>query len=143
LYQLNDTTAYLYCLILILRNSCYTTWHDVYHAIGHNWTGNGATDSGSADNRCAEGQGVDITAGYNKYSAKVEPNKITFYFNDKVCGVAFTPEQNPGKPWGFGPNVTRGNWLILNLAIGGAGGQQQPAAQPAQLLIDRVEVLSN
>lgn len=123
----------------------YTTWNNVYHAVGHNWTGNDATNSHSPDNYCPndwQARDVDLTAGYHKYSAKVEPNKITYYFDDEQCGLPFTKESNPGKPWGFGPDVMRGNWLILNVAIGGAGGQQQPAVQPTRMLVDRVEVRS-
>lgn len=121
----------------------YTTWNNVYHAVGHNWTGNDATNSGSPDNYCPnnyQARNIDLTAAYHKYSAKVEPNKITYFFDDELCGQAFTPSNNSGKPWGFGPSVMRGNWLILNLAIGGAGGQQKPATAPARMLVDRVEV---
>jgi hypothetical protein len=39
--------------------------------------------------------------------------------------------------------VTRGNWLILTMAVGGAGGQQDgKATAPAQLLVDSVKVTS-
>jgi beta-glucanase (GH16 family) len=124
----------------------YTTWNNVYHAVGHNWTGNSATNSGSPDNYCPnnyQARNINLSAGFHKYSAKVEPNKISYYFDDEPCGQAFTKEQNPGKPWGFGPDVTRGNWLILTMAIGGAGGQQKPAVENAQMIVDRVEVRSN
>jgi len=118
----------------------YTTWHDVYHAAGHSWTGDANTTYESADNRCAEGAGVDLTTGYHKYSAKIEPGKITYFFDDVQCGEAYTKSIDPSKAWAFGPDVTRGNWLILNLAVGGAGGQQIPASENAQMLVDRVEV---
>ncbi|HEX8227676.1 MAG TPA: glycoside hydrolase family 16 protein [Candidatus Saccharimonadales bacterium] len=118
----------------------YTTWPTVYHATGHNWTGNAATDSHDKDNYCAANSGINLGTTYVKFSARIEPNKITYYYNDIQCGAAFTPNTNPGKPWGFGPSVTRPNWLILDLAVGGADGQQQPATQPAAMLVDRVEV---
>lgn len=120
-------------------NESYTTWLDSYHAGIHNWDNNSAlTVSGGPDYIAAN---ADISAGYHKYSAKVEPNKITFYYDDIQQGQPVVPVA--GKTWSFGPNVTRGNWLILGLAIGGAGGQQKAPTQNAQMLVDRVEVRAN
>lgn len=121
----------------------YTTWNNVYHATAHNHTSNPATQRSAGDHRCAENLNINLSSAYNKYSAKIEPNKITFYFNDVQCGAAFVNDPAEGKAWAFGPTVTRGNWLILTLAVGGAGGQQLPATGPAQMLVDRVEVRSN
>jgi beta-glucanase (GH16 family) len=121
----------------------YTTWKTDYHAVGHTWVGNGV-DQGSADFRVPDTQNPnsvtvpDISASFNKYSAKVEPGKVTFYFNDVPVAVWDKPVD--GRAWALGPDVTRDNWMILNLAIGGAGGAQTAATQNAQLLVDRVEV---
>jgi hypothetical protein len=123
----------------------YSKWNGVYHAVGHHWTGNSATDSHSPDNFCPnnwQSRNLDLVNQYHKYSAKVEPNKVTFYLDDEQCAEPFTPEMNPGKPWTLGPNVMRGNYLILNVAIGGAGGQQPTPAAPDKMLVDRVEVRS-
>jgi hypothetical protein len=112
-----------------------------YHGVGHTWTGNSATDNGSADNYCPDNwftAGLNLSAAYHKYSATIEPGKITWSFDDQPCGQAYV--KDPTKPWGFGPDVTRGNWLILTLAVGGAGGQNTPVAPSAKLLVDRVEV---
>ena len=121
----------------------YTTWNYVYHATGHNWTGDSTTTTSAGDHRCAENSPIDLSANFNKYSAKIEPGKITYYFNDVQCGALFTKDQHPDKPWAFGPDIARTNWLILTLAVGGAGGQQTPATENAQMLVDRVEVRSN
>ncbi len=114
----------------------YSTWPEAYHAIAHTWTGNSATEGGSPDNYCP---GAGLTSGYNKYSATIEPGKVSFALNDQPCGVAYTKE--PGKSYGFGPDVTRPNWLILNLANDTRSGAEVVApTQPAQMLVDRVEV---
>ncbi|WP_138758756.1 RICIN domain-containing protein [Modestobacter altitudinis] len=116
----------------------YTTWNKVYHAVGHTWTAHGTRGSGSPDNYCPNAQDADLSGRFNKYSATIEPGKITYYLNDVQCAEAYV--KDPAKPWGFGPDITRPNWLILDLAVGGADGQQTPASQPAQMLVDRVEV---
>ncbi|CCH85931.1 1,3-(1,3;1,4)-beta-D-glucan 3(4)-glucanohydrolase [Modestobacter italicus] len=117
----------------------YTTWNNVYHAVGHTWTAPGTLPgAGSPDNYCPNAQDADLSGRFNKYSATIEPGKITYYFNDVQCAQAYV--KDPAKQWGFGPDVTRPNWLILDLAVGGADGQQTPASQPAQMLVDRVEV---
>ncbi len=115
----------------------YTTWLNAYHATAHNYGSDGSRYDAS-DNRCAEGPPVDLSAGFHKYSARIEPGKITFSFDDVQCGLVYT--KAPGMVWGFGPDVTRGNWLILDLAVGGGGGQQRPATADARMLVDRVEV---
>lgn len=117
----------------------YTTWPTIYHALLHSWDSDSTKTSGGGPDW--HDTGIDLSAGYHKYSAKIEPNKITFYFDDKQVGDPAVPK--PDKTWAFGPAVTRGNWLILTLAIGGAGGQQQPATENAQMLVDRVEVTAN
>ena len=78
-----------------------------------------------------------MSGRFNKYTARIEPGKITYYFNDVPCGT-YTKQR--GQAWGFGPDVTRPNWIILDLAVGGAGGQQAPASKPARMLVSRVEV---
>jgi hypothetical protein len=115
----------------------YTTWNNVYHGNGHTWTGNSATDSAEPDNYCPQPETADLSGRFNKFSATIEPGKVTFSFNDVPCA---TYTRTAGRAWGFGPDVTRPNWLILDLAIGGADGQQAPATQPAQMLVSRVEV---
>ena len=64
------------------------------------------------------------------------PGKITYYLDDVEVGST-TKAAAPG-PWPWGPDVMRPNFLILDLAIGGAG-QPAPTA-PAVMLVDRVEV---
>jgi hypothetical protein len=70
----------------------------------------------------------------------IEPGKVSFYFDDVKCGTDYV--KDPTKPWGYAPDVTRPNWLILDLAVGGCGGCQPPATQNATMLVDRVEVRS-
>jgi hypothetical protein len=112
----------------------YTTWPTLYHATLHNWTGNSTTNSGG-DTVCG---GPNLSAGQHKYTVRIEPGKVSFYFDNVPCGPTYTP--TAGKPWAFGPDVARPNWLILDLAIGGAGGQQAAPTANAQMLVGRVEV---
>jgi beta-glucanase (GH16 family) len=115
----------------------YTTFPDVYHRATHNWNADGLAWDSPGDPRCGN---VDLSAAFHKYSVKVEPNRITFFFDDVQCGDVVTRADGGGKPYQFGPDRTAGNWLLLTLAIGGAGGQQKPATEPATMLVDSVEV---
>lgn len=93
-------------------------------------------------NICPNDWGVsnyDFTAAYHKYSAKVEPGKVTFYVDDTECGYKY--RKDTGEAWGLGPDKTDDSWLILDLAVGG-GDQSAPANNADPLLIDRVEVRS-
>lgn len=121
-------------------NESYTTWLDSYHAGVHNHDTNANLAVNGGPDYIGL-PGTDISSGYHKYTAKVEPNKITFYYDDVQKGQPVVPVA--GKTWAFGPNVARGNWLILTLAVGGADGQQTPASQNARMLVDRVEVRRN
>lgn len=112
----------------------YSTWPEAYHAVGHSWIP-GGTNGGSADNYCPN---ATLTSSFNKYSATIEPGKVTFSINDTVCG---TYTKTASQPWAFGPDVTRPNWMILNNAVDTRGGAEVVApTQNSQLLVDRVEV---
>ena len=115
----------------------YTTWDTLYHRAVHNWNGDRTWHGGDAV--CGN---VDLTAGFHKYTVRVEPSRLTFFFDDQQCGRTITPDLGDGKPYAFGPGLMDPNFLILDLAVGGASGQQNPATQPAVMLVDRVEVRS-
>jgi hypothetical protein len=112
---------------------------DSYHHGTHTWN-NDLTWGAPGDNL----YGIDQVIGeWHDYSAKFEPGKITFYLDGVQSGAVTTKAEGGGKPYGFGPDVTRGNWLLLTLAVGGAGGQQDgKAVAPARLLVDQVTVTS-
>ncbi len=105
-------------------------------ALGHTWTGSSTTDYHSPDNTCSTSGALDGV--FHKYSAKVEPGQVSYYVDDVQCGQNYVKGTN--KIWGLGPDVTRGNFLILDLAIGDAGGQQAAPTANATMLVDRVEV---
>lgn len=115
----------------------FTKWLNVYQGAGHTWTGSSTTDFHSSEHRCPASEDADLTQ-WHDYSAKIEPGKITWYFDGVQCGDAY--EKTTGHAWGFGPDVTRGNFLILQNAVGGAGGQQATPSQADNVLVDRVEV---
>lgn len=105
-------------------------------ALGHTWTGSGSTDYHSPDNTCSTSGALD--GAFHKYSAKVEPGKVSYYVDDVQCGQNYVKDTS--KIWGLGPDVSRGNFMILDLAIGDAGGQQADPTANATMLVDRVEV---
>jgi hypothetical protein len=105
-------------------------------ALGHTWTGNSSTDYHSPDNTCQTAG--KLSASFHKYTAKVEPGKVTYYVDDAQCGQPYVKDTT--KAWGLGPDQTRPNWFILDNAIGDAGGQQAAPTANSAFLIDRVEV---
>jgi hypothetical protein len=105
-------------------------------ALGHTWTGSSSTDYHSPDNTCSTSGALD--GAFHKYSAKIEPGKVSYYVDDVQCGQNYVKDTS--KIWGLGPDVSRGNFLILDLAIGDAGGQQAAPTANATMLVDRVEV---
>jgi hypothetical protein len=110
----------------------YTTWPGST-STAHAWTG--GTHMWKAP-EFVGGEGAALSAGFHKYSATIAPGKITYYLDDVEVGST-TKAAAPG-PWPWGPDVMRPNFLILDLAIGGAG-QPAPTA-PAVMLVDRVEI---
>jgi hypothetical protein len=117
----------------------YTTWLTAYHTVVHSWGPNGQVWAGPDD---IDEAGTDLSASFHKYSTRIEPGKVSFYFDDKPIGTTITRDSSyvGGKPWPFGPDSPAKHDIILDLAVGGAGGQQTPATQPGNLLVDRIEV---
>jgi hypothetical protein len=116
----------------------YTGLAEYYHVAVHNYSNE--SWSGAMDPAC----GRDHLFGeWHDYSARVEPGRVSFYFDGTMCGTYVQKAEGNGKPWAFGPDTTQGLWPILTLAVGGAGGQQDGrAVAPAELLVDRVTVTS-
>jgi hypothetical protein len=115
----------------------YTQYSNIYHASTKTWAGDQSSSNG--DNRCPQPETTDLTQ-FHKYSVKVEPGVVTAYFDDVQCGTQYL--KDPTKPWGYVPDVTRANWLILDLAVGGCGGCQAAATENAQMVVDWVTVRS-
>jgi beta-glucanase (GH16 family) len=107
----------------------YTTWAGANSRL-HAWSG--GSEAWESSN-ILYAQSACLSCAYHKYSAKMEPGKVTFYFDDVQVGQV--PKQGT---WYWGPDVSRGNFMILDLAVGGAG-QATPSAS-AQMLVDKVEV---
>jgi beta-glucanase (GH16 family) len=117
----------------------YTSLANYYHRGTHNWNAD-QTWGSPGDPACGEGH---VFGEWHTYSARFTPGKVTFFFDGDRCGQVTTKDDGGGRPYAFGPDVTRGNWLLLTLAVGGAGGQQDGrATQPARLLVDSVTVTS-
>lgn len=110
----------------------YTTWPGSTSK-AHGW--NGGTHAWTVPDMVA-GDKANLSAGFHKYSANVAPGKITYYLDDVPVG-SIAKGSVPGA-WAWGPDVMRPNFVILDLAIGGAG--QAAPSGPATMLVDRVEV---
>ncbi|HEY0238583.1 MAG TPA: glycoside hydrolase family 16 protein [Friedmanniella sp.] len=115
----------------------YTTFPTVYHRGTHNWNAGDLAWGSPGDPRCGN---VDLSAAFHKYSVRVEPRRVTFFFDDVQCGDVVTKADGQGKPYQLGPDNPAGSWLLLSLAIGGADGQQKPPTEPAAMVVDSVEV---
>ena len=114
----------------------YTGLADYYHIATHHYSAQ--SWSGVQDPACGRDQ---VFGEWHDYSAKVEPGRVSFSFDGRLCGTYATSDEAAGRPYAFGPETTRGLWPILTLAVGGAGGQQDgKATQPAALLVDSVTV---
>ncbi|MCW3065549.1 MAG: hypothetical protein JWN32_2721 [Solirubrobacterales bacterium] len=80
--------------------------------------------------------GADLTTRFHKYSVDIEPGRMTFFFDDVPIRVV---KRSSSARWAWGPEVTRPNFLILDLAI-----RRAPAPPPsasASMLVDRVQVI--
>jgi hypothetical protein len=80
--------------------------------------------------------GADLSQGFHEYSVDIEPGQITFLLD----GVRVRSVKKSSAPrWAWGPDVTRPNFLILDLAVRRAA-RPAPSA-PASMLVDRVQVI--
>ena len=118
-------------------NETYTQWNTLSNAAIHIW--NGWPEAWKQDILCKPG--ANLSAAFHKFSAKWEPTRVTFLVDDIACGFI---DKGSHSPWPLGPdaagNPPRPAWMLLDLAVGGAG-QAAPSAN-GQLLVDRVEVKS-
>jgi hypothetical protein len=112
----------------------YTTWSGANSRL-HSWNNGEVWESPNI----LYAQSACLSCAYHKYSVKFSAlGTITFYFDDVQVGQG--TQSQAGSKWFWGPAITRGNWIILDLAVGGAG-QATPSAS-AQMLVDKVEVTS-
>jgi hypothetical protein len=78
--------------------------------------------------------GVDLTRSFHKYSVDIEPGRVAFFFDDVLVRVV---KKSSSGRWAWGPDVTRPNFLILDLAV-----RRSPApSRSAVMLVDRVQVI--
>jgi hypothetical protein len=79
---------------------------------------------------------ADLSRGFHEYRVDIEPGQITFF----VDGVRVrSVKKTSARRWAWGPDVTRPNFLILDLAVRRAPGPEP--ARPASMLVDRVQVI--
>ena len=90
------------------------------------------------DNYCTAPGVTNFGDAFHKYTVTIEPDKVTGFIDDVMCGTPTYRSSDPNRPWPFGPD--RPNYVILDLAIGGAGGRQPTPPAADVMLVDRVEV---
>jgi beta-glucanase (GH16 family) len=81
---------------------------------------------------------VDLTKRFHKYSVKIQPGKLTFFFDDVQVRVV---KKTSSATWAWGPDVNRPNFLILDLAVRRAPARAP--SEPASMLVDRVQVIAS
>jgi beta-glucanase (GH16 family) len=82
--------------------------------------------------------GEVVNTGFHVYAVEWSPNKIRFYFDDKLI-VERTPADLPaGAKWVYDHPF----FVILNMAVGGAwpGNPDETTAFPQKMLVDYVRV---
>ena len=131
-WSLNGTQAGSELTGEIDTSEVYTTWRGST-STAHAWTGGTHLWK---DEDFVGGEDASLSSGFHKYTATVAPGKITYFLDDVEVG-SVSKSTAPG-PWPWGPDVMRPNFLILDLAVGGAG--QAAPTGPAEMLVDRVEV---
>jgi hypothetical protein len=75
---------------------------------------------------------VDLSKRFHKYSVDISPGRIEFFVDDVSVRVV---KKSSSSRWAWGPDVTRQNFLILDLAI------RRAPSRPASMLVDRVLVV--
>ena len=133
-WSLNGTQAGKELTGEIDTTEVYTTWPGSTSTV-HAWAGGDSLWNGQ---NVVAGENTSLSAGFHKYSVTIAPDKITYLLDDVPVG-SITKSGAPGS-WAWGPDVMRPNFLILDLAVGGAG--QTAPSSSAEMLVDRVEVTS-
>jgi hypothetical protein len=103
------------------------------HTNAHVWKGPDEV-WGTSDR--ATKTGVDLSKRFHKYSVDVEPGRVTFSVDDVQVRVL---KKKASAKWAWGPEITRPNFLILDLAIR-RHSKPKPSAS-AEMLVDRVTVV--
>jgi beta-glucanase (GH16 family) len=119
----------------------FTKYPDGYRSAAHNY--DHGNDNGPHDNPLC-GSGNDVRGKWHDYSARIEPGKVTFSFDGKVCWAFDSHDADlaGNKPYGFGPDNPAGNWLLLTNAVGNSSQGMEAPTQNSVLLVDRVTVTS-
>lgn len=118
---------------LLPTNGSWRPEIDIMEVLGSDtrslWQFSHPTDN--AYDRFFNNQVPDMSAGFHRYGVDWQPDKVTFYFDGQVMGVA------PTAPDMHGPM-----YIITNLAIGGswAGPPDASTPFPAQMQIDYIRV---
>ena len=82
--------------------------------------------------------GAVVNTGFHVYAVEWSPNKIRFYFDDKLIAERTPADLPAGAKWVYDHPF----FVILNMAVGGAwpGNPDETTAFPQKMLVDYVRV---
>ena len=82
--------------------------------------------------------GEVVNTGFHVYAVEWSPNKIRFYFDDKLIAERTPADLPAGAKWVYDHPF----FVILNMAVGGAwpGNPDETTAFPQKMLVDYVRV---
>lgn len=102
---------------------------DVIQAALHTPSSNGATvNKGSID-------GNDVSNTFNLYTMEWTEEKIAFFYNDTLY-YTYEPTTKNSENWPYNSP----QYLLLNIAMGGVGGDIDPAFIESEMVVDYVRV---
>lgn len=90
--------------------------------------------------------GSDTAAGWHTYGMIWSKNSVAYYVDDATAPyVSYTPASISGLGGAAWPFNGRANFMVLNLAVGGAwpGNPDTTTRFPAEMLVDFVRVYAN
>lgn len=95
------------------------------------------SSSGSTINYASQ-EISDVANNYHVYSVNWSPNQITFLVDDEAF-YTYNPTVKNASTWPFFED----QYLLLNIAMGGAAGTIDPSFTQSSMLIDYVRVYQN
>lgn len=92
------------------------------------------SSSGNTTNKGST-RGVDVSNTFHIYAMEWTEDKIDFYYDDELY-YSYAPSTKNSSTWPY--NAPQ--YLLLNIAMGGVGGEIDPAFTESEMVIDYVRV---
>ena len=92
------------------------------------------SSSGNTQNKGSI-QGQNVSDTFHTYVMQWSADKIGFYFDDTLY-YTYNPSTKNAQKWPF----TANQYILLNIAMGGIGGEIDPAFTESEMVIDYVRI---